>query len=269
MHLRAREKNLHSFLRLIQYNLEKYVPSPHMDVLHREYTTSGIGHCVHDRMTSQRPDERLYSTTIPPDDPHPTVWPHDTYTEGRCRSLHVYTDGSKINTPTTRGTGAGYAMYLIDDSGPPGVGICQAYLTLCDAQTVFMAEIIAIREAAKTFVNLRLRGELPPVYNVVIFSDSQAAINALAAPFVTSNTVRECITALNDVSRYANVHIQWIKAHVGHLGNETADNLAKKGGLHSTPCTRPRPYGSDTVLSCQNYIQGTLNGRLDGHMDTS
>jgi ribonuclease HI len=35
------------------------------------------------------------------------------------------------------------------------------------------------------------------------------------------------------------IKIHWIKAHVGHEGNERADQLAKKGAVAINPCVEP------------------------------
>ena len=258
LYLRAREKNLHTFLRLIQYQMDKYIPSPHLDTLLREYSNSGISHCVHDRMAATRPLETRFSTA-PPHERTPSVrWPHEDYTQSTPCSVHIYTDGSKISTPLHRGTGGGYSLFLQDGSAPPGRTVCQAYLTLCDTQTVFMAEIIALREAALTFTRLRMEGTLPPIHNAVFFTDSQAAIKALEAPFVTSRVVLECINALNTATSYANVHIQWIKAHVGHPGNEIADQLAKRGASTPAPVSGPGPHGRVPYSFIKNILRNHL-----------
>ena len=64
--------------------------------------------------------------------------------------------------------------------------------------------------------------------NIKIFSDSRAAIQALNSITVTSQLVKDTIAALNLVGgKVDRLEIAWIKAHVGHWGNERADQLAR------------------------------------------
>ena len=74
---------------------------------------------------------------------------------------------------------------------------------------------------------------------LLILSDSQAAIRALAKQRVTSKTVLNCINILNTLAIDCKITIRWVKAHVGIEGNERADMLAKKGA--ATPCLTPEP----------------------------
>ena len=62
-----------------------------------------------------------------------------------------------------------------------------------------------------------------------IYCDSQAAILALNSREIKSRLVKESISSLNRIARTNKVTIRWIKAHVGHPGNEHADLEAKLG----------------------------------------
>ena len=65
---------------------------------------------------------------------------------------------------------------------------------------------------------------LPTDRFVKIFTDSQATLLAI----VTSQLVKNTILALNALSQnLCSLTISWIKAHVGHTGNERADELAR------------------------------------------
>ena len=91
---------------------------------------------------------------------------------------------------------------------------------------------------------------------ITIFSDSQAALRALESWDVNSKTVRECIEALNDLGTKTRVDLKWIKAHVGHEGNERADSLAKLGAADRTPSCEPNfpvPKATTTKL-INNYL---------------
>ena len=64
---------------------------------------------------------------------------------------------------------------------------------------------------------------------IVIRSDSQSALQAINSTNITSSIVDECIKHLETLAKNNHVTLQWIKAHVGHVGNEAADNNAKMG----------------------------------------
>jgi ribonuclease HI len=63
---------------------------------------------------------------------------------------------------------------------------------------------------------------------VKIFSDSRAAIMALDKQIYRSKTIVKAVKELNDLGEMLDrLEINWIKAHVGHEGNERADELAR------------------------------------------
>ena len=145
----------------------------------------------------------------------------------------IYTDGSK----TTHGVGAGFIIYHRNKR------ICTESIHMPDTSTVFQAEIEAINHACQyVLANIQ---ELNIKY-VKILSDSQAAIQALNNPRITSQTV---LTAFEHMETLAlqtkNVTLAWIKAHVGTEGNKQADLAAKEGtvgGLHMKETKTPIPW---------------------------
>lgn len=145
------------------------------------------------------PDRDYYNNTVIPIQPnHPD-------------EVYCFTDGSR----TEEGTGFGFAIrgheLSIDGSKP-----------LCKYATVFQAETAAISEALGWLIR-----ENTTARSVTIFSDSQAAVRALAGHHMNSRLTLECSRLLNKLSEANRVTLQWIPGHKGHTGNETADALAR------------------------------------------
>ena len=91
--------------------------------------------------------------------------------------------------------------------------------------TVFQAEVLAIREAIKEFIPLRH----PTETSIKVFTDSQAALLALSTPTIKSRLVHSTIMELNKIATQGvSITICWIKAHIGHTGNERADEEARR-----------------------------------------
>ena len=90
--------------------------------------------------------------------------------------------------------------------------------------TIFQAEAKAKCEAAKWFRLNRLDSE----NYVCIFTDSQATLQALHNPNVTSKLIDDTLTQLNLLGKTVkSLSIHWIEAHKGHAGNEKADEMAR------------------------------------------
>ena len=128
-------------------------------------------------------------------------------------SVNVFTDGSKTEDRSG-------AAYLIKSSEVKE----QDFFPLGSLTTVFQAETVAISAAAEKLLELGVRGK-----NIRFFVDSQSAILALEK-FTTKNSlVKQAKQNLNKLGLLNKVLIQWIPGHEGHLGNEVADRLAKRG----------------------------------------
>jgi ribonuclease HI len=94
--------------------------------------------------------------------------------------------------------------------------------------TVFQAEIFAIGQAAHyitTHREILERG----IRSIDIITDSKAALMALDSIHTSSKITIDCMKALDKLHDLAKVTVHWTKAHVGHMGNERADQLAKEG----------------------------------------
>ena len=143
---------------------------------------------------------------------------------------HVYTDGSAMNAVEQ----AGYGLTTkypdaprIDISEPRGQH-CNNYDT----------ELEAIRSALQTISNER-DGHNPPVFNnIVIFTNSQSTMQAIAQcqhytqPIVTD--IMEAAVKLYNRSQIQ-TSIKRIPGHFDIPGNDTADMLAKKGASKTQP----------------------------------
>ena len=129
--------------------------------------------------------------------------------------INIFTDGSK----TEAHTGAGFVIYKYKIERYSKGGKIKM------ENTVFQAEVLAIREAVRDYIQIKQADEK----NVKIFTDSQAALLALAKTSVTSKLVASTIDMLNILGKTVyTLEICWIKAHTGHIGNERADEIANK-----------------------------------------
>ena len=140
-----------------------------------------------------------------------------------------YTDGSKLirtNNDADNLSGAGYHIPGLSD-GSKALG---------SHVTVFQAEGLAISEAICCLVDSNVRGK-----RIAIYSDSQAAIRALGSCYTTSGIVEECRAAIYQLSSDNDVHLIWVRGHVGIAGNEEADRLARAAASS-------RPMGPSPVI---------------------
>lgn len=153
--------------------------------------------------------------------------------------MHVFTDGSSL--PNDGGTGAGAVCPLFS-----------FYRKLNTNSTNFDGEILAI------FLSLQnLLYHIQKFTKVVILCDSKAAILAITQDTSPKSlNIIECHKIIKHLSRlHKKVVLQWIPAHCGVAGNETADFLAKKGSKivsNSTPT--PISFHSIKRVILNKYI---------------
>lgn len=93
-------------------------------------------------------------------------------------------------------------------------------------KTSFDAEVEAISTALKLLLCRHTK-----LCKIVFLVDSKAAIQAVASNKLSFvRTVREARVAIRQMERLGKtIHFQWVPSHVGVMGNEMADVLAKKG----------------------------------------
>ncbi|XP_023213581.1 uncharacterized protein LOC111632566 [Centruroides sculpturatus] len=125
------------------------------------------------------------------------------------RSIHIYTDSSKIEGKV----GAAFVAAKNGDT------IRQEMYGLGDNCSVYQAELYAIERAINWIVDSGLKDP------ILTCTDSRAAISTLSQYRDTN------IVALNiktKINRYnMDIQFKWVKAHAGNQGNEQADSLAK------------------------------------------
>jgi ribonuclease HI len=127
-------------------------------------------------------------------------------------------------------TGCGFVIYGPDKKhqGLESSILAEQSTYLGTMATVYQAEIYAIGQAALHIIN---HPDLIPnsIKFIDIVTDSKSALHALDAMSSNSKLVIDCMKTLERLQTRVNVSIHWIKAHVGHIGNEKADQLAKLG----------------------------------------
>jgi ribonuclease HI len=103
--------------------------------------------------------------------------------------------------------------------------------------SVFQAEVFAIGQAAH---HIRTNKELGEgIDQIDIITDSKSALNALDGITTALKLVKDCMAELDNLQKEYKVKVHWIKAHVGHQGNEKADDLAKQGTKKSSHVVEP------------------------------
>ena len=96
-----------------------------------------------------------------------------------------------------------------------------------DTHIVYAAELMAIQMAVTLFEK-----KINEYVNVHIFSDSQAAIQAIESPkrqsgqYIIKGTLDK-IDSIHKIKSSGNVYIEWISGHKNVQGNELADQAAK------------------------------------------
>ena len=85
------------------------------------------------------------------------------------------------------------------------------------------------------------------------YVDSQSAIKSLQSYFVITKSVLECKNLVNKLAETNSVYINWIPGHVGQLGNEVADRLAKMGAEQRSYGAEPRVAAAQCIIKTATY----------------
>jgi ribonuclease HI len=154
---------------------------------------------------------------------------YNVLNEARTYKLQIFTDGSHIKSEGLGLTGCGYALFYYDSLTQTYQKYHEKSIYLGKMATIFQAEMYAIGHATNYVTNKWNSLASLGIEEVDIITDSKAAIGALAGNIIKSKLVSDTIKELHKLSSRAKLSINWIKAHVGHEGNEEADRLAKEG----------------------------------------
>ena len=137
--------------------------------------------------------------------------------------LVVYTDGSKMNS-----TGHGWLVtkgdqIVAEESGHLGTA------------TITQAELTAIQSALRWL----LQNPKPPRKQVLLLSDSRAALQSLFSHRSKNKLALETSSLITECQRHFALELKWVKAHDDNTGNEVADYLAKKGASEISSLVSP------------------------------
>ena len=179
------------------------------------------------------------------------------------RWIHVYTDGSAFKATIN----AGYGVLICFPDGSSNK-IHAACGTICSN---YEAEIEGIK-AAVTHLNSTFERDPTAVANVVIFTDSKSALQAMENS--NNQTLLEASNLLTAFS--IRLVLQWIPGHTNIEGNDIADKLAKQGANSDQP-QKPITLQTAKLIIKQNYkeewmnmwARGTTGRAVYNHMSTT
>ncbi|GFT78413.1 putative RNA-directed DNA polymerase from transposon BS [Trichonephila clavipes] len=159
----------------------------------------------------------------------------------------VYTDGSKGETNTT---GSGVLIEL------PG-HVIKLQKRNADHASVFRTELISTMCGLSFINNI---GDLA-VSEFWILRDSRSSIQHLLNwPSIGDTTSRSIFSLFQQLLDRHSIYLQWVPSHVGLLGNEVADNLAKAASSNPVDpenhmvLTSTEIYSRVKELICRTWV---------------
>ena len=192
------------------------------------------------------PDDTVMEARARPDElPHPSKRHHITIrtandqseADALASSVNIYTDGSKSDD----GVGAAFVVKRT------GRDVVKKF-RLNKVCSVFQAELLALSQALRWLVR-------NPASSVTIYSDSQSGLKALSSSSNTNHFVNDCHKSLDDLENAVSVQFVWVKAHVGVIGNEQADEAAKAASVqHSASSYNAFPLSlAKRIIRASNH----------------
>lgn len=126
----------------------------------------------------------------------------------------LYTDGSKTND----GVGAAWVRLKSESAQASWSATLQKH------NTIFQAEALALKAAIQEAIQFN---EFP----IKIYSDSNSVLESLKNHKERNKEIQEIQILMNNLIKEEKLQLSWIPAHTNILGNELADQLAKRATL--------------------------------------
>ena len=182
------------------------------------------------------------------------------------QALRIYTDGSGINGHV--GAAAVAPDLHFQDISTKRV----AYMGTSTTSTVYAAELRGIELAFQIALDVHAKTNNPS--KCVVFTDNQAAIQAMANPKCPSGqyVLIDAIGALDQLRDQGwEVQLRWIPAHVGVSGNEAADRAAKEaaGHQHHTQAHSDPPQDSTPCWTLTSTTQTIIRQTMKAEWERS
>ena len=166
-------------------------------------------------------------------------------------AIHVYTDGSAFKA--TKNAGYGILLRYPDGSVYEHCDSCG------ENCSNYEAEVKAIQTTTQLIHQHLNLGEKNPA-DIVIFSDSKSALDALQNPPYARKEIAHLSQEISNLLTAYDIQItlQWIPGHSDIKGNENADRLAKSGAAKLQKCT-PCSLTTTKQILRQNQKEDWLN----------
>ncbi|KAJ8981503.1 hypothetical protein NQ317_016500 [Molorchus minor] len=135
-------------------------------------------------------------------------------------------------------------------------------------QTVEQALESMVKDPEVHAIELCLRENIERGYKVktiLIYCDSQAALQALACKNIKSKLIWNCLETLQALGNQNKVTLKWVPGHKGVEGNEEADTLARKGS--DTALIGPEPMCGIPKSSVRLWLTPWKNKKHQSYWD--